>query len=83
MDRETLEAFRKILINIGGGSAAVGASVGSVAASGVSGLSAVGISTGLAALGIGSMAVGIGSVALIGAGTFVGVKKLLQFITKG
>lgn len=55
------------------------AGVGAVAVSGVSGLSAVGISTGLVALG-GSMAMGLGVVAIIGAGSFIAVKKLFSWI---
>ncbi len=46
---------------------------------GISGLSAVGISTGLAAAGLGlGMVPGIGVAALIGAGVFIGVNKLLD-----
>jgi len=65
-----------------GVSAVGGAGVGvaAVAVAGEVGLSAVGISTGLAALGVGSMALGIGTVALIGAGVFCGAKKLLDWV---
>lgn len=55
-----------------------GAGVVAVALAGEVGLSAVGISTGLATLGVGSMALGIGAVAIIGAGVFCGVRKLLD-----
>ena len=71
---------KEVAKNIGGIGAAAGTGLGAVAATGVPGLSAVGISTGLATLGLGSMAVGISMVAVIGAGTFLGVKKLLNTI---
>lgn len=71
---------KEIAKNVGCTGAAVGTGIGAVAATGVPGLSAVGISTGLATLGIGSMALGVGVVAALGAGTFVGVKKLLDSI---
>ena len=71
---------KELAKNMSGVGAAAGSGILSVAATGVPGLSAVGISTGLATLGIGSMAVGIGAVAIIGAGTFFGVKKLLDVV---
>lgn len=57
-----------------------GAGIGAVAATGIPGLSAVGISTGLATLGLGSMAIGLGTVGVVGVGAFFGAKKLLTVI---
>lgn len=61
-----------------GSLAAVGVPLGAVAVSGsVFGLSAAGMTSGLAALGLGfGMASGIGAVAVIGIGTYAGVKWL-------
>lgn len=68
-----------VLKSAGAGLSAVGFPVVVVSFLGISGLSAVGISTGLAALGFGlGMVPGIGTAALIGAVVFVGVNKLLD-----
>jgi hypothetical protein len=52
------------------GAAGAGAGVGAIAACGVPGLSAAGITSGLAVLGAGSMLAGVGTVALIGFGAY-------------
>lgn len=56
--------------------AAGSAGITAVSLAGVPGLSAIGCTTGLAALGAGSMVLGVGAVALIGAGVFTGVRRL-------
>lgn len=69
------KSVEKEIVKEGAGVAA-GATlpVGAVALAGEAGLSAVGMTTGLAALGLGSMATGIGVVALIGIGGYIGGK---------
>lgn len=68
-----------VLKSAGAGLSAVGFPIVVVSFLGISGLSAVGISTGLAALGLGfGMVPGIGTAALIGALVFIGVNKLLD-----
>jgi len=68
-----------VLKSAAAGLSAVGTPILVVSYLGISGLSAVGISTGLAAAGLGlGMVPGIGVAALIGAGVFIGVNKLLD-----
>ncbi|MCX9070649.1 hypothetical protein [Citrobacter portucalensis] len=64
-------------------SGAVGAGVPvlAVAAAGEAGVSAVGITTGLAALGCGSMLAGVAVVGLIGVGSYYGTKKLIEVLS--
>ena len=64
--------------------AATGVPLAAVAISGsIFGLSAAGITSGLAALGIlGGMASGIGTVAALGAGTYIGVRWLYKKVAK-
>lgn len=75
-----METLKEVAKNVGSTGAAFGTGIGAVAVTGVQGLSAVGLSTGLATLGLGSMVMGVGVVAAIGAGTFLGAKKLLDHI---
>ena len=70
--------MKKVLTNVVSGGAGAGAGIASVAVCGTPGLSAVGISTGLATLGVGSMVIGIGVVGLIGAGVFCGIRSLFE-----
>lgn len=71
-----------ILKTVGKEAAATGAGVGvpmgAVALAGEAGVSAVGLTTGLAALGFGSMFCGVGVVALIGIITYNGVKAAFE-----
>ncbi len=60
--------------HIAGGAAAAGSGIGAVAACGVPGLSAAGITSGLAVLGAGSMLLGIGTVGFIGFGAYQAAK---------
>jgi len=71
---------REIVKNVGSSATGAGSAVGAVSLAGISGLSGPGIMTGLAALGLGSAAVGIATTAGIGIGVAYGVKKLLNFI---
>jgi hypothetical protein len=79
--REGLDdnAAEKILKNAASGLAAVGVPIAAVYFSGtVVGLSAAGITSGLAALGLGlGMIPGIGVAIVIGVGVYLGLKKLL------
>lgn len=68
-----------VLKSAAAGLSAVGTPILVVSYLGISGLSAVGLSTGLATLGLGlGMVPGIGVAALVGAGVFIGVNKLLD-----
>lgn len=71
---ETFKTAAKEAAGVGGAAAA---GAGSIFLTGGS-FSAAGITGGLATLGLGSMLVGIGSVALIGIGAYNGVKYLLD-----
>ena len=66
--------------NVGSGITGATVGLGCVSAAGVSGLSGVGIMTGLATLGVGSAAAGIIVTGGIAIGTAVVTKKLLKFI---
>lgn len=70
--------IKEVAKNAASAGAAGGAGLTAVGVAGIPGLSAVGCTTGLATLGVGSMALGIGVVGMIGAGVFVGVKSLLD-----
>ena len=50
----------------------------SVAVAGIPGVSAAGLTTGLATIGFGSMFLGVGVVALIGIGTYAIVKAIIE-----
>ncbi len=68
-----------VLKSAAAGLSAVGTPILVISYLGISGLSAVGISTGLAAVGLGlGMVPGIGVAALIGTGVFIGVNRLLD-----
>ncbi|MBP1468423.1 hypothetical protein EYB53_022110 [Candidatus Chloroploca sp. M-50] len=73
-------AAAKLVKNAAAGLAAVGVPLGAVYLSGsVIGLSAAGITSGLAAVGLGfGMVPGIGVAVLLGSGIFVGVRRLLD-----
>ena len=75
---EAREAKKKVVESAASNLAAAGVPIAAVAVSGkVAGLSAAGITSGLAALGFGfGMATGVGVVAALGVGSYVGVKKL-------
>ncbi len=72
---------KEVISDVTASLAATGMPVGAVAVSGsVSGLSAAGITSGIATLGLGSMAAGISVIAGIGVISFVGVKWLFKKI---
>lgn len=82
---DTKDIFKNVqtkLIKIGKklapGAAAAGAGTGAISLAGTSGLSAVGITTGLACLGAGSMLVGVGTVGLIGVGAYKLTAKIFE-----
>lgn len=62
------------------GAAGAGVPVAAVALAGEAGVSAVGITTGLAALGMGTMLGGVAVVGLLGVGSYYGTKKLIEFL---
>lgn len=77
------EAAKRVLGEALAGAASVGAPIGAIALSGsVYGLSAAGITSGLAALGMGAgMLTGLGAAIGLGVGTYVGVKWLYGKVT--
>ena len=65
--KKKAKAVTKEFVSAGAGT---GIAVGSLSAAGIPGLSAAGITSGLAVLGAGSMLAGIGTVAAIGYGSY-------------
>ena len=76
-----MEKLKELAKNVGAGITGAGSSVGVVAAAGISGLSGPGIMTGLAALGLGSAALGIATTGGIGIGVAYGAKKIFNWIS--
>lgn len=76
------DQIKKSIVDLGAKAAAVGLPMAALYFSGTVGVSAAGLTSGLAALGLGgilgfsSMFTGIGVIALLGAGTYQGIKKL-------
>ena len=81
---EGKETLKNVGSEVAGSLAAAGVPLGAVAVSGsVFGLSAAGMTSGLAALGLGfGMATGIGAVAAIGVVSFIGVRWAIKKIMK-
>lgn len=80
---EGKETLKNVGSEVAGSLAAAGVPLGAVAVSGsVFGLSAAGMTSGLAALGLGfGMATGIGAVAAIGVASFIGVRWAIRKLT--
>jgi len=80
---EGKETLKNVGSEVAGSLAAAGVPLGAVAVSGsVFGLSAAGMTSGLAALGLGfGMATGIGAVAAIGVASFIGVRWAIKKLT--
>ncbi|MFS8058463.1 hypothetical protein UEF14_04740 [Klebsiella michiganensis] len=62
------------------GAAGAGVPVLAVATAGEAGVSAVGITTGLATLGCGSMLAGVAMAGLLGVGAYIGTKAAIEYI---
>ena len=78
----TADSLKKLGGDVTAGLAASGVPIAAVAIAGYSGLSAAGIASGLAVLGLGfGMATGIGAVAAIGVGSYLGVRALYKKMT--
>jgi hypothetical protein len=69
--------------SIAAGAAAAGSGIGAIAAFGVPGLSAAGISSGLAVLGFGSMLVGVGTVGVIGYSSYRLTQAIIEKVAIG
>lgn len=76
MINETIK--RKIFKEVTAGTAGGVSPMMAVAVAGQPGVSAVGLTTGLAALGFGSMFLGVGVVAVIGIGTYTIIKAIIE-----
>jgi uncharacterized tellurite resistance protein B-like protein len=78
----TKEDLKDLGGEVAAGLASAGVPIAAVAVSGYAGLSAAGISSGLATLGLGlGMTTGIGVVAALGIGSYLGVKYLYKKLT--
>lgn len=71
------EVEKKMVEEAGGIITGVTCPMSAVYALGTPGVSAVGLTTGIAALGFGSMFFGVGVIALLGIGGYVGGKKVV------
>ncbi len=72
------ENLKKLGGDVAAGLASTGVPIAAVTVAGTYGVSAVGITTALAALGLGSMLTGVGTVAALGVGSYLGVRWLYK-----
>lgn len=71
---------KELVQEAGGLIAGVSAPMTAVYVAGQTGVSAVGLTTGIAALGFGSMFIGVGIIALMGIGFYISGKKVVEMI---
>ncbi|QMR78469.1 hypothetical protein [Enterobacter sp. RHBSTW-00175] len=79
---KTTETAAELVEDVMAGAASAGVPVAAVALAGETGVSAVGMTTGLAALGCGSMLAGVAVVGGLGVVSYLGVKYAFNALNK-